>query len=183
MADLDLRLRPRFQLDVACRAETLVGTLGERIAGAEPALEGFCDLQHCVLRIAPARRAFFSPELDITFEPIESGAPGVRVRCLFGPRPAVFTGFAFAYAILAAVGLGGALLALAQLTLGALPWGFAATAVSMAGIGTVYAASFIGQGLAAEQMYEIRRFLDGCIEAAEQRARREPRTSLDSARL
>lgn len=182
----DLEMRPRFALDVACDAGAVVRALREGIAEAEPPLEGYFDAEHCVLRIPEARRSFWSPELDLTFEPLGdaggSGA-GVRVRCLFGPRPSVWTGFAFVYAVFAAAGVAGLLYGTAQLVLGEAPWALAAPAVSLALIGVVYGASFIGQGLAATQMYEIRRYLDACVERAEARARALPRTPLDSARL
>jgi hypothetical protein len=179
----DLRLRPRFALDVACDVDALVATLREGVEKSDPALEGFFTPEHCVLRIPPDRQSLWSPELDLTFERRGHDRAGIRVRGLFGPRPAVFTGFAFLYAVLAAVGVGGLLWGLAQVTLGQAPWGLAATGGSLAAIGGVYAASFIGQGLAAAQMYQLRRCLDVCVEAAEREARIAPRTALDSARL
>jgi hypothetical protein len=54
---------------------------------------------------------------------------------------------------------------------------------SVALIAVVYGATFIGQGLAAAQMYELRRYLDESLERAEARARATPTTSFDSARL
>ncbi len=179
----DIAMRPRFQLHVACDAETLVEMLRDQIEESDPRLEGFFDARHCVLRIPPARRAFFSPELDVTFERFEDGRPGVCVRCLFGPRPAVWTGFAFVYAALAAAGVLGALWGTAQLTVGESPWALAAPGIALLAMGAVYASSFIGQGLAAAQMYQIRSYLADCIEKSEHKARVEPRTSLDSAQL
>lgn len=179
----DLRMRPRFAVDLGCEAETLVRLLRDRTPDAEPPLEGSFDPRHCVLRIPAERRALWSPELDLTFEERGDGSPGVRVRCLFGPRPEVFTGFAFAYAALTAAGLGGAFWGLAQLTLGQPPWGLLATAGAVLAIGGVYASSFVGRGLAATQMYQLRRHFDVCVEAAESAARATPRTALDSARL
>lgn len=179
----DLRMRPRFALDVACDGDALVESLREGIGETDPALEGFFSPEHCVLRIPPERQALWSPELDLTFERPGNDEAGVRVRCLFGPRPAVFTGFAFLYAALAALGIGGLLWGLAQLTLGQTPWGLAVAGGSVLAIGAVYASSFVGQGLAAAQMYQLRRYLDGCVEAAEHEAHAAPRTPLDSARL
>jgi hypothetical protein len=179
----DLRMRPRFALDVACDGDALVATLRERIEETDPALEGFFTPEHCVLRIPPERQALWSPELDLTFERSGNDEAGVHVRCLFGPRPAVFTGFAFLYAALAAVGVGGLFWGLAQVTLDQTPWGLAVTGGSLLAIGAVYASSFVGQGLAAAQMYQLRRHLDAGVEAAEREARAAPRTPLDSARL
>ena len=179
----ELRMRPRFAVDVACDVETLVGVLEERLAATEPPLEGFFHERHCVLRVPPERRALWSPELDLTFERSLHAEPGVHVRCMFGPRPAVFTGFAFAYAALSALGILGALFGLGQLPLGQPPVGFVATGVAVVLIAAVYASSFFGQGLALSQMYQMRRYLEACTEAAERQAQAEPRTPFDSARL
>jgi hypothetical protein len=182
----DLKMRPRFAETVACDAALLVDTLREAIDGADPPLEGHFAPTHCVLRIPPERRSFWSPELDLTFEPLaeDGGAgEGIRVRCLFAPRPAVWTGFAFVYAVLAAVAVGGALYALAQLTLGAAPRALLVSAGALALLAVIYGASFIGQGLAAGQMYELRRYLDEGLERAAARGRARPRTPFDSARL
>lgn len=182
----EFEMRPRFAVDVACDAETLVGALRERIELADPPLEGHFDPAHCLLRVPAERRYFWSPELDLTFEPLEeAGAPrpGVRVRCLFAPSPPVWTGFVFVYAVLGLVGLAGGVLGLAQLASGATPWGLAVPPAALALFGFVYGATFIGQGLAATQMYEMRSYLDACLEAAEARQLARPRTPLDSARL
>jgi hypothetical protein len=178
-------MRPRFAVEVPCAAETVVRVLRERIGDAEPPLEGHFDVARCVLRPPRERRSLWSPELELTFEPLESGGaqPLVRIRCLFAPRPPVWTGFAFVYALLAASGLAGALYGLAQLTLGHAPRALLVPAASLVLIGVLYAANFVGQGLAAGQMYEIRRHLDACLEDAAARARATPRTPLDSARL
>lgn len=182
----DFEMRPRFAVEVACGAEALVRALREGVAHVDPPLEGHFDAEHCVLRVPDERRHFWSPELDLTFEPLagnDGSGEGVRLRCLFGPRPPVWTGFVFAYAMLGLVGLSGAIFGLAQLATGAVPWGLAVPAVCAALAGFVYGATFIGQGLAATQMYEMRSFLDASLEEAEARALARPRTPLDSARL
>lgn len=165
-----VRMRPRFAVEVPAGAEAVVRALREAVAEAEPPLEGDLEPGHCVLRIPEARRSLWSPELDLTFEALEA-ARGVRVRCLFAPRPPVWTGFAFLYAALACAALAGLLYALAQLTLGEPPLALAVSAGALAAIGGVYAASFVGQGLAAAQMYELRRALDVGLGRAEARAR------------
>ena len=140
-----------------------------------------------MLRIPETRRYLWSPELDVTFDPLDPDddrSDGVRVRCLFTPRPSVWTVFAFGYAVLAIVGLAGGLFGLAQLSLGEPPWGFGVMLGAFVLLGSVYAATFIGQGLAATQMYELRRTLDEGLERAEARARFVvPGTPLDSAQL
>ena len=180
----NLKLRPRFAVDAACDATALVRELEERAPRADPPLAGHFDDAHCVLRIPPPRCAFFTPELDVTFEDRPEAAPGhgVRVRCLFSPRPAIWTGFAFAYAMLALTGLSGLILGIAQLSLGLAAWGLLVTLGCLACLGVVYASSYVGQRLAASQMDEIRRCLDACLERAEARARSEPCAEPKNAR-
>ncbi len=171
----DPRMRPRYAVDVSCEVETLVAALEQNVERADPSLEGHFDPAHCVVRIPDGRRAFWSPELDLTFERrvAESGepVPGYRVRCLFRPVPAVWTGFAFIFAVLGAGGVAGVLFGMAQLTLGRTPTALWALPVALVLAGLAYASSFIGQGLALSQMYELRRTLEVSIENAEQRAR------------
>ena len=175
----NLGMRPRFAVDVSCDAETLVTVLEENVAQVDPPLEGYFDPRHCVLRIPETRRAFWSPELDLTFERLESeaGSPpaGHRMRCLFAPRPAVWTGFAFVFAVLGTAGVAGALYGLAQLTLGEPPFALLAVPAALVLAALTYASSFVGQGLALSQMYEMRRVLDVSVERAEEQARRAAR--------
>jgi len=172
----DLQMRPRFAVDVTCDVETFVTMLEEHATEANPPLEGHFDPGHCVVRIPETRRALWSPELDLTFERLEPEDPGApashRVRCLFAPRPAVWTGFAFVLAVLGAAGVASALYGLAQLTLGEPPLALLGVPAALALAALTYASSFIGQGLALSQMYEIRRTLDVCLERAEELGRR-----------
>lgn len=180
----DIELRPRFSHSTPCDVETLVKVLHEQARHASPPLEGIFTPEHCVLRLPEERRSFWSPELDLTFEPLsDEPLHGVRLRGLFAPRPSVWTGFAFVYAVLAAVALASGLYGLAQMGLGQATSGFSVAMAAALALGGLYAASLVGQGLAAGEMYELRAHLDACLERAEELARQTPRTSLDGARL
>ncbi len=175
----DLQMRPRFAVDVPCDVETLVAVLEQTATRAEPPLEGHFHPSHCVLRIPPARRAFWSPELDITFERLEpdsDDAPaGNRVRCMLAPRPSVWTGFAFVFAVLGAAGFAGGMFGLAQLTVGEPPVALWAVPAALVLAALVYTSSFVGQRLSLTQMYELRRALDESVERVEARADRTVR--------
>jgi hypothetical protein len=182
-----LEMRPRFAVDTHCDTETVVAALRDCARQADPTLEGTFGSAHCVLRIPLARRFLWSTELDLTFHPLPSEggepSPGIRIRCLFTPRPSVWTGFAFVYPILAVTGFAGALYGVAQLALDRTPWAFAVAPAAIVLIAGVYGATFIGQGLAASQMYQLRRCLDASMKRAEARDRLTPKTPFDSARL
>jgi hypothetical protein len=183
----DLKMRPRFAVDVSCNPETLVAVLEANVGHADPPLEGHFDPGHCVLRIPESRRAFWSPELDLTFERLqpEAGGPSSshRVRCLFAPRPAVWTGFAFTLSVLGAFGIAGTIYGLAQLTLGQPPVALLAVPVALVLAVLTYTSSFIGQGLALSQMYEMRRTFDASVEQAEERARRRIQASVSGYQI
>ena len=163
----NLGMRPRFALDVACPSGTFVKELASRAAAARPELDGDFDERHCVLRIAEARRTFWSPELDLTFEASGAAAAPVRIRGMFAPRPGVWTGFAFVYSVLFVAALAGALFGLAELSLGGSSDGFAVTGGALTLLVLVYAASFAGQALASGQMVELRRVVDESVREAE----------------
>ena len=174
----DLQMRPRFAVDVPGDVATLVAMLEETVERADPPLEGKFDTGHCVLRIPKSRRAFWSPELDLTFESTtenDGESNGLLVRCLFAPRPAVWTGFAFVFAILGAFAVAGGLYGMAQITLGETPLAFWAIPIALVLAALTYASSFIGQGLALAQMYELRRTFDAGVSRAEEQARRDQR--------
>lgn len=171
MADLDMR--PRFVVPVSCGSDAVLDALREGLPAAQPPIAGEFSPGHCVLSLPRGRRSLWSPELDVTFES-ETAGEGTRVRCLFAPRPAVWTGFFFVCAVLAAVGVVGGMYGLAQLGLGHEPWALAAPGLALVGIGIVWLASKIGQGLSAQQMYELRAFLDRGLERAQSRAASTP---------
>ena len=162
----DLRMRPRFAVDLACEADALVRVLRDRIGSAGPPLEGKFDPRHCLLRIPASRRSIWSPELDLTFEPRADDEPGVRLRCLYAPRSEVWTGFAFTYAALTAIAFFSAMGGIAQLTLGQTPTGLVVAGGALVLIGVIYTASYVGRGLSIQEMYQLQRYLDACIEQA-----------------
>lgn len=177
------RQRPRFSVELACRVDDVMDALRERIDGGVPDVVGAFSRRHGVLKIPLEHRRFWSPELSLTVEPVDEATERTRVRGRFAPHPQIWTGFVFVYLTLFLIGLSGLVYGLAQLTLERTPVALWVPLASLGLSAFVYGATFIGQGLGAEEMYQLRGTLDGCLEAAEARGRRRPKTSFDSARL
>jgi uncharacterized integral membrane protein len=68
------------------------------------------------------------------------------------------------YIFLGLLGLAGLMLGWAQTTVDEFAWGFFAFPAALGLIAFVYGAAVIGQGLTADEMYELRAFVDRAAE-------------------
>lgn len=177
------RMRPRYIIDVATGADGIMASLRGRLEASRPGLVGVFTERHGVVRLSPARRRFWSPQLDILIEPHVEGMDHSRVVVRFAPHPPIWLAFVFTYAVLFALGLSGVMYAIAELSMGRAPWCLVSTALAIGAAAFVYGAAFIGQGLGADDMFELRTWLDQCLAEARERARRVPVSPRDSAQL
>lgn len=123
-----------------------------------------CFRRHATIQIPQPARHFWSPVLNIEIREEEDET---SLHGRFSPEPNIWTGFMAIYGVLVLIALIGAVVGLSQLSLGGSAWGLMlvpATAVMGA---FIYGAAFIGQGLSAEQMYEMRSFVDDVIESCD----------------
>jgi hypothetical protein len=174
--------RPRFAVELVCDVDDVMVALRGRMEGNLQGVAGTFSRRHGVLKIPKERRSFWSPELSLSVEPCDADMQ-TRVRCVIAPAPQIWTGFVFTYLTLFLIGLSGLIYGLAQLSLGHPPFALGVPLVAMGLSAFVYGAAFIGQGLGADEVYQLRAYLDGCLEQAAERGRRRPKTALDSARL
>lgn len=123
-----------------------------------------------ILRLCDAECRVWSPALHLAVEPLAGGRDDGdavvrvgqpwRLRGTFSPSSPVWTAFLAIYLLLTIVGIAGGCYGGAQLILGTTPWAFVGVPVALALAGFTYGAAFIGQGLGAEDMYELRTFVD-----------------------
>lgn len=102
-------------------------------------------------------RRFWSPWLSLQAVELDEVT---LVQGRFGPHPHIWTGFVFAYAVIGLFAFMACMYGWAQVVLERPPLAFAAAAASLALGGFVYGAEFIGKGMAAEQLYDVRDFVD-----------------------
>lgn len=130
----------------------------EELLAEEERVEGTVFKRHAVLEVGKDQQHFWSPHLYLEAREDEDAPSALHGR--FAPHPHVWGMFMAVYGVLLMGGIAGLVWGIAQSMLGEAPWGFAFFPAALALIGFVYGATLIGQGLGAEQMYELRAFVD-----------------------
>jgi hypothetical protein len=176
-------MRPRFAVELVCTIDDVMTALHERLPDNEQGLEGVFSKRHGTLKVPDDRWTFWTPQLGLTVESIDDDDHRTRVRGVFSPHPHIWTAFVFAYLTCFVLGFFGLMYGFAQLGLGHTPTALYVPLLTGALAAGLYAASFMGQGLGAGEMYYLRTYLDESLEAAEQACVERPRTSRDSAQL
>lgn len=181
------RMRPRFIAEVDCRVEEVMAALAEDPARSAAGIEGRFSERHGVLRVDTSERRFWSTQLGITIEAPRAGADGpevpTRVLGVFSPHPEIWTGYVFAVGTLAGISVFGVVYAIVQLSMGNAPWCLLGSVIATLLGALVYTSTLVGQGLTADEMYRLRRYLDQRLGAAESRARTAAPEPMDRAHL
>jgi hypothetical protein len=173
-----MALRPSFATQLSCSGRTAVERLQANLATRPVVVKvsrppgggssGSRDDLHVVLTVPPAERHFWSPWLTVELSPRDGAT---HVQSTFSPHPSVWTGFAFAYLVLAAICavslvIAGSAALLPDSDQSWALWIAGGAALAMIGM---WWASQVGQRLAAAQMDSLRgeltRALDGCRDA------------------
>lgn len=157
-----MRLRPRFRLLVPWSLDQVTDRLQRALEVDDAPCAGKVLTDFAVLRIRPDQQHYWSPELTLQLHSELEG--GTLVRALFGPRPAVWTGFACFYVFALFVSLMALLFGLSQMSLGMSPLGLWLLPVPLALIVAAIATARFGQHLGSAQMSVLRQFLDQSLD-------------------
>jgi len=157
------RMRPRFRLPVPGDGSTVLEQLDRKLRAPDAPFAGQVVRCHAFLQMPRERRSLLSPFLNLE---LADDPDGTFIVGRFSPAPNVWTGFMALYVFLGLLGFAGLILGWAQTTVDEFAWGFFAFPASLALIAFVYGAAFIGQGISAHQMYELRAFVDRAVEKA-----------------
>lgn len=154
------RIRPRFRIEVELTPEELKERFRERIAQPGAPCTAAYFPEHIVLRLPIEEQHLWSPQLELALEEQEGGA---LIRGLYGPKPQVWTFFAFAYGALGVLGLFIGIIGTSQLGLG-LPAHILWVLPLLAGIALfLYILSQTGQKLGAEQTFTLHHFFEETV--------------------
>lgn len=118
--------------------------------------------QHVVLTIPKEARHFWSPWLTMETQALGTGSV---LHGRFSPKPAVWTGFMFAYITLTTAGCFGLMFAASLAIIGNSAWLALVLGVVclLAALG-MYIAAQIGQSLAREQMEELHSLVQSALD-------------------
>ena len=159
------RMRPTFALAIQDDGRKVLDNLDRLLARDEDRITGQVLKGHACLRVARDQRSLLSPflTLDVVEPPGDPGG-GAILKGRFSPHPNVWTGFMGVYVFLVCTAIAGAMYGWAQLTVDEYPWGFWFIPGAAALYAFVYGAAVIGQGLTADEMYELRALVDEACE-------------------
>lgn len=183
------RMRPSFILEVPCRFRDAMEILRDRLGDNPQGVEGSFSSKHGVLCMPETDRRFWSPCLDLTLDEVTdrvgSSAPSrpetVKVWGTFSPRPEIWTGFVFAIGTLVIVSLASLFFGVAQLMLAHPPWALVVPVVATLLGGAIYTSALVGQGLSADDMYQMRAYVEACLQEAQEIASRRPALPPDAS--
>lgn len=108
----------------------------------------------------PSAVHLWSPQLRLELSEVD-GQTDIRAR--FSPHPHVWTLYLAIHVIGAFGTLGAGIFGLSQHLVGQSPWALWALPAAPVLAALVWALAFVGQGLAAEQMYALRRFVEEAV--------------------
>jgi hypothetical protein len=156
------RMRPRFRLAVPGDGRNLMEQIDKQLNCEDCKYHGQVRGEHAFVTLPEGRQSLLSPHLTLELAAAEGDRRELRGR--FSPRPNVWTGFMAVYGFIIMCGLTGLIYGWAQTTVDEYPWGFWAVPAAAALYAFVYGAAVIGQGLTADEMYELRAFVDHAMD-------------------
>lgn len=169
--------RPRFDLRSKLGPQEIAARLKAHLRTSK-SMRGVALPDRIELSWAGEELRFWSPQLVADVRPEGDGA---HLSARFGPDPYVWGMYVLTYLALGFLTLMAAAYGVAQLTLGQTPTALYAAPGGAVLAGLVYGASFVGQGLGSDQMYQLRATLVEMAEAYEHEPRAGSRPSLPPA--
>jgi hypothetical protein len=145
--------RPRFQLRSALPAAEIRKRVREFVAESSR-VRGVTYDERYEVSMEGEELHFWSPQICVNVKPREDGGTDLDAR--LGPDPYVWTMYVFAYATLTVASVFASVFGLTQWTLGHSPTALYVAPAAAVTAALVYGASYVGQGLGAEQMYFLR---------------------------
>lgn len=158
------RMRPVFEIRLNSSGRDVLRALDALLAAGDSGLVGQVLPRHAVLQLPTDRRTLLSPFLNL--ELIESdpgGNAGAVLKGRFSPHPNVWTGFVAIYGVLTMIAVLSGMYGLSQWWLGEPAWALLGVPIGLGAIAFVYGAAVIGQGLTADEMYNLRALVDRAV--------------------
>lgn len=142
--------------------EQILARIRARLA-SHPKVDGKVYRRTITLTIRQDDVRFWTPHLDVQLADVEGG--GTRLSGMFAPAPHVWTTFVGFQGLFAMLAISSLIYMFSAYSLGHdLKIPIIAFVAAMIGGGLAYGTAYIGQGFGAEQMYELRSFLDHALE-------------------
>jgi hypothetical protein len=155
------RVRPTFELNVDLSAREVVARITSHLADASASVEPVM-IRDDIVELVPHSSEVhsWSPQLRLELSEVERHT---LIRARFSAHPHVWTLYLAIHAVGAFGTIGAAVWGISQHLAGQSPWAFWALPIAPFLAALVWALAFVGQGLGAEQMYALRRFVEDAV--------------------
>ncbi|MFO0737317.1 MAG: hypothetical protein U0270_15615 [Labilithrix sp.] len=156
------RVRPTFELSVGLSAREVVGRITSHLSDAAGSIEPVM-IRDQIVELVPHSSIvhLWSPQLRLELKEVD-GHTDIHAR--FSPHPHVWTLYVAIHAVGAFGTVAAAVFGLSQHLAGQASWALWALPMAPVFAALVWALAFVGQGLGAEQMYALRRFVEEAVE-------------------
>jgi len=170
--DSPARLRPTFTIPLRLERGEAIERIRDGLSEAVPANRWLGKGRWAEIHVPGDEQRIWSPYLSVRLDELDAhhraaGQPeGTRsvLFARFAPRPEVWTGFIFLYAVVAFLALLGGILGYVQWATGEPAWGMWALGVGVPVLLLLHVASRVGQRWSHDQMVELKSILDPVIE-------------------
>lgn len=154
------RMRPKFSLELPVPADEAIIRIRRGLNTPELRGSGSSTGRTAEILVDRSERRVWSPRLTVR---VEDAPDGSTLRGRFSPRPDVWTGFMFVYFLVVFLIVFGATFGYVQQVSDQTPWGYWVVPVGLLIIAGIHVASYVGQRLGANQMYELRQRLESVL--------------------
>ena len=158
------RVRPRFRHVIPFEPEITIEKIDTKITEKKDRCEVKRFPEYLCLRIPEEQLHFWSPQLTLNIEPIDSGK--TVINGVYGPNANVWSIFLYAYLTAGSIALFSGCLGVAQLLIDHQAWGFWIFWPALAAIVIFYLTAQFGQKLGASQTYQLHQAYEDSIGAS-----------------
>ena len=156
------RIRPTFEIATELTRRAITERIRAKLAVAKESISASVILSETIELVPHSSVGhFWSPQLRLDLAEAD-GRTTIHAR--FSPHPHVWTLYLAVHAIGALGTLGAAMFGISQYLAGQPAWALWALPIAPVLAALVWAFAFVGQGLAAEQMYGLRRFVEEALD-------------------
>jgi hypothetical protein len=157
------KVRPTFELSAAVPPPEVVACIRAKLPSVKGTIVAQLLRPYIELVPHPSMLHSWSPQLRLDLTEKDGGT---LISGRFAPHPHVWSLYLAIHTIGAFGTIGAAMFGYSQHLVGQTPWALWALPSAPVLAALVWTLAFVGQGLAAEQMYLLRRFVEESLETA-----------------
>ncbi|MGV0924397.1 hypothetical protein [Empedobacter tilapiae] len=159
--------RPRFKVFTHLSKQEFIDLIKKHLENNSHEYGGYANTEVAMIRVRKDKDKYWHPQLQIRIEEDEDHSNYLVVRGIIGPKPSIWTFFAFLYGLSGAIILTLGLYAISEyIVKGESTWVWSIPGAILLALGT-YLASLYGHYLAKFQLGRLFHFVNSLLNDAE----------------